>query len=273
VLLLREQSGAVQTPQRQTIIVTENSRPVRQLPAEQIAFFDTLMYRRMLKIDKGELLVQENQSAALHNDKLGVPRAFGIPVARGFEELVKMKTVEAAQQPAAESASFVRAQMTMMSVEMKTAHVTMRSLEESVIMQVAQRLGDAVRSGVNEIRLTLRPESLGEVRIKIEMEGDIVSAKIHVENQQVKHIIENNFQSLKNALSGHNLQTGSFQVNVGNDGSQEAWNAAVEGQKQGSEGPAVNAAGQGGDAAGEAPMTAGNETGRRYGTNTVEYYA
>ena len=42
-----------------------------------------------------------------------------------------------------------------------------------------------------------------------------LAARIQVENQQVKQIVESNLQLLKDALAEQNLQAGSFEVNVG----------------------------------------------------------
>ncbi len=157
------------------------------------------------------------------------------------------------------------------SVEMLPKMPVMpRTIEESVMLQVTQRLNTAVRNGMHEIRLVLRPDSLGDVRMTIQMEGDVVMARINVENQQVKQIIESNLQSLKNALEEQNLQAGAFDVNV-NQGSgrdtQEAGSSDRHTQI------ADNADEVTQDGVDGKTIEAGTETGRRYGSNTVEYFA
>jgi hypothetical protein len=146
-----------------------------------------------------------------------------------------------------------------------------RSMEESVVNQLAERLNTAVRSGTTEIRLTLRPESLGQVQLKIQMDGDIVMAKINVESQQVRQIIESNLQALRNALQEHNLQAGDFDVDVG-----DRWADRAEEEGTPARGAGPDASGGDGPEGeeGYGPMRAGHgETGRRYGTNTIEYFA
>ena len=110
------------------------------------------------------------------------------------------------------------------------------------------------------------------MRVKLTIDGDVVMGKIYVETQQVKHIIETNMQSLKDSLAQHNLQTGSFDVNVGG-GAREQLNdlprhviadagndsGALSGALENTEAPADN------------PI--GSETGRRFGSNTIEYFA
>ena len=87
-------------------------------------------------------------------------------------------------------------------------------MEQSVIDQLSTKIHTAIRSGITEVRVQLRPEALGDVTLKIRIEGDVVTARMQVESQPGKAIVENNFQSLKDSLAQHNLQAGSFEVNV-----------------------------------------------------------
>jgi flagellar hook-length control protein FliK len=132
----------------------------------------------------------------------------------------------------------------------------------------------AARSGVHEIRLQIRPESFGEVKINIRVQGDVVFAKISVESQQIKHIVESNMQLLKDSLSQQHLQAGSLDVNVGHqgtpdpEGDREIYNAGGL--------PQFSGDGEGSEAVEDttvAMMATGDETGRRFGDNTVEYFA
>ena len=117
----------------------------------------------------------------------------------------------------------------------------------------------------------LRPEALGEVRLKIQVEGDIVMARITVENQQVKQIVESNLNSLKNALTEHNLQTGSFSVDVGGSDSDPYEQAQAGTAGAHAEDTDDHATQETMERIGTGPET--GETGRRFGSNTVEYFA
>jgi Flagellar hook-length control protein len=146
-----------------------------------------------------------------------------------------------------------------------------RTIEESVMNQLTDKVQTALKTGVTEIRLLLRPESLGEMRVKLTMDGDVVMGKIYVESQQVKHIVESNLQTLKDCLAQHNLQTGSFDVNVGGGAREQLQEMAAMSLQNGTEkrndltenpeNPTANK-----------DVSAGQETGRRFGTNTIEYF-
>lgn len=158
-------------------------------------------------------------------------------------------------------------QLSEFSVKLPTNGV--KTLEESVMLQVTQRMNQAVRSGIYEIRLALRPETLGDMRITIHLEGDVVMARINVENQQVKQIIESNLQHLKDSLEEQNLHAGSFDVNVshhqekqeGTNDSEASGNLSHDGS-----GEQKNKLDQDGS-------QWGRDTGRRYGLNSFEYLA
>lgn len=135
------------------------------------------------------------------------------------------------------------------------------------MFQVTQRLSSAVKNGIHEIRLVLKPESLGDMRMTIQIEGDVVMAKINVESQQVKQIVENNLQALKDALEEQNLQAGAFDVNV-NQGNSENDESSSESGSHNAEtmGPEE-------EGAFSSNLTVGTETGRRFGSNSIEFFA
>jgi flagellar hook-length control protein FliK len=103
----------------------------------------------------------------------------------------------------------------------------------------------------------------------IQMDGDVVMARITVENQQVKQIIESNLQALRDSLEEQNLQAGAFDVNV-NQGSQ---NEERESLASGRDVRGVNNTDELGNEPSADHLTAGTETGRRFGSNTIEYFA
>jgi flagellar hook-length control protein FliK len=145
-----------------------------------------------------------------------------------------------------------------------------KTIEESVMDQLTDKVQSALKTGVTEIRLLLRPESLGEMRVKLTVDGDVVMGKIYVENQQVKHIVEANMQSLKDSLAQHNLQAGAFDVNVGG-GSREDMRETARSMAQNTTSK-VGALSENTEPDKSSASASGLETGRRFGTNTVEYF-
>lgn len=145
-----------------------------------------------------------------------------------------------------------------------------RLFESQVMQQVNSRVTSAVKDGLHVINIKLRPEHLGDVSIKLQVEGDVVTAKINVENQQVKQIIENNFQNLRDSLEEQNLYAGSLDVNVGSDGSTEFKEFA---QEFGIESKGLHADEVYDDELFVEEEGVGVDTGRRFGTNSFEYSA
>ena len=229
--------------------------------------FDAKTLRTMLKIDATHY---ENKAAAGGAEKLNLSdmtktlfaKNLGAP-GENREEKVNPLASDAGISGGAASTLFKPSD---------AAALAGKSLEESVITQLTDKVSAAVKTGVTEIRLLLRPESLGEMRVKLTLDGDVVMAKIYVENQQVKHIIETNMQSLKDSLAQHNLQTGSFDVNVGSGSQDFDRQTALAGAATPTEGIPGRTEEENGLKPAET-IVAGRETGRKYGSNTVEYFA
>ncbi|NLG18297.1 MAG: hypothetical protein GX556_13270 [Fibrobacter sp.] len=244
-------------------VVSEN-RPV------SVTNIDTLTYRAMLKLEVKEKVSLENSEAAVSGgEKLNLNAALGPVVAR---DVAKVNS-EVEILPIAESIGKTLSGAKNSALFETKMTGNYKSIDESVMNQISQKMHSAVRAGASEVKIQLWPESLGEVKLRIRMDGDVVIAKIQVESQQVKQIVESNLQSLKDSLSEHNLQAGSFDVNVGSGwGRQpgEAGDSSFAKQHNVS-----------GSLSGEDLQTSletgtvaqtGQETGRRFGSNTVEFF-
>ena len=150
--------------------------------------------------------------------------------------------------------------------------------EESVVRQINENLSQAIKNGHHEVKVHLRPEALGDVQISIRMEGDIVAARIQVESQQVRQIVESNLQQLKDSLAEHNLTPGVFSVDVNTHSGQQnfANQFGTQGEESRHNSHTGNHSPQGNEnrAADEngAQKVRGIDTGRRYGDNTVEMF-
>nr|WP_244985902.1 flagellar hook-length control protein FliK [Anaerosalibacter bizertensis] len=69
----------------------------------------------------------------------------------------------------------------------------------------------------SEIRIKLKPEILGELLLKVEVEKGVVVAKAIVDNYRVKELIETNILQLKEGLEEQGLDIKTFQVQVGSN--------------------------------------------------------
>jgi flagellar hook-length control protein FliK len=266
--LLKENGGSQQQFQVQ---VTGTSATLPRNPTADLSSLDSSVMRGVLKIAP-ELAIQANTEAAETASKLELPQFKGQLAAKALEGLVK--AAEAEQVPMGDGVMRMPGAGAQVQDMKSTGHVT-RTPDESVINQIADRLHGAVRSGITEVRVQLRPESLGEVQMRIRMEGDVVVARIQVESQQVKQIVESNLQSLRDSLAQQNLTCGSFEVNVGNGWSQGMEQSFEQqtAQQNGAVNPAAVEPSHDDNAVAGLDMTHGRDTGKRYGSNTVEYFA
>lgn len=236
--------------------------------------FDTKTYRTLLKVDakdknvdtpgdrktdkKDELAGALNTDAAIIQDGRDGPELPDFSVAADVKQL-KITATPAVSQD-------------------KLSSALARMTDEPAVMeQISGKLTSVIRSGSNEVRIQLRPEALGEVSLRIKMEGDIVFAKIQVESQQVKEIVESNLQVLKDALASQNLASGTIDVSVGRDnGNAKGWDLQQHNQQQ--QNAAGSSAGENleendGERTRSEHLISRSDTGNRYGTNSIEYYA
>jgi flagellar hook-length control protein FliK len=69
----------------------------------------------------------------------------------------------------------------------------------------------------NEIRMTLRPETLGDIVLRVITQNGIVMAQFEAENQRVKEALESNFNLLRDALDEQGIKFSELSVSVRQD--------------------------------------------------------
>ena len=101
-----------------------------------------------------------------------------------------------------------------------------RVWQDKMVPEVVKHTGIIVRDGgEGEIRLILKPESLGNVRIRISINNNSVEGRIVVENNSVKELFDASLDNLKASLRQEGFQSASLEVSVGNQKTrQEAEN-------------------------------------------------
>ncbi len=95
---------------------------------------------------------------------------------------------------------------------------TLQHLREMAGSELTRAAGIILRDGGGEIKLTLKPESLGSVRIRMNLVDNAIEGRIIVDNAAVKHVFEGSLDSLMRALTAEGFQTASLQVSVGGQG-------------------------------------------------------
>lgn len=96
------------------------------------------------------------------------------------------------------------------AVSVKSAPVTAEVQEK---IQAGMKV--SLVQGGGEVKMKLNPESLGEVRIKLNVASGLVRAEIIVENPEVKRIIEADSGFLRDSLVSHGLTLDKCVVEVG----------------------------------------------------------
>jgi hypothetical protein len=92
-------------------------------------------------------------------------------------------------------------------------------LREMAGSELMRATGIILRDGGGEIRLVLKPESLGSIRIRMNLVDNAIEGRIIVENPAVKQVLDGSLDSLARALTAQGFQSASLEVAVGGQGS------------------------------------------------------
>ncbi|MCX5726300.1 MAG: flagellar hook-length control protein FliK, partial [Candidatus Saganbacteria bacterium] len=87
--------------------------------------------------------------------------------------------------------------------------------------EIIEKIKMMKAKGKLELEMTLNPEDLGRLRLKISIDRGIVSINF-LANQDVREILESNLPQLKKALEEASINIGNLNVGVASDGSSAA---------------------------------------------------
>lgn len=114
-----------------------------------------------------------------------------------------------------------------------------QNIPEQVLQQVKERLVQhEVKAGNQQITLTLSPDSLGELKMNLNLQGQKLSVEIITESRSVRDAIVQHTDALKESLARQNITMDSFDVTTGGKGSgnqgpnQNAWRELAKQQQQ-----------------------------------------
>jgi len=85
---------------------------------------------------------------------------------------------------------------------------------QSVIEQIVQSISLRNFGGSSQVRMQLQPEHLGDVSLKLTVNGNTISANIVAQNADVRDMLLANQQQLARTLSEAGLSLGNFSVDV-----------------------------------------------------------
>ncbi|MDF2550442.1 MAG: hypothetical protein K0S07_1509 [Chlamydiales bacterium] len=115
---------------------------------------------------------------------------------------------------------------------LKASETPLEKLRENVFKQVEIKLKVfAGQKGEMNIRLT--PPFLGQVRVKITLDGQNAQAHFVVENQSVKELLEQSFDSLKDSFKGQGIDLSHCEILTAGSGQESGQkNAHSSGENQ-----------------------------------------
>src|SRR3989339_386046 len=88
---------------------------------------------------------------------------------------------------------------------------------ENIMEQIFQKIRITTHGDRSEIKLSLNPPELGNVKIHFTEESDEIEAKIFVENAEVKAAIENNVHRLKESAAANGIEIHKLEVYIQNN--------------------------------------------------------
>ena len=95
--------------------------------------------------------------------------------------------------------------------------VLLKELQERMNNRIVKESGIILKdNNSGEIKLILKPESMGKVRIRLHMQDNHLTGKIFVDNPEARDIFERNMFGLEKAFSDRGFSMGSLDVSVGN---------------------------------------------------------
>src|SRR3989339_1200805 len=89
--------------------------------------------------------------------------------------------------------------------------------QENIMEQIFQKIRITTHGDKSEIKLSLNPPDLGNVKIHFTEESDEIEAKIFVENAEVKAAIENNVHRLKESAAANGIEIHKLEVYIQNN--------------------------------------------------------
>ncbi len=125
------------------------------------------------------------------------------------------------------------------SAKVVSAEPIRQDIPEQVMQQVKERLVQhEVKPGNQQITLTLSPDTLGELKMNLNLQGQRLSVEIVTESRAVRDAIVQHTDALKESLARQNITMESFDVTTGGKGAgnqgqnQNAWRELAKQQHQ-----------------------------------------
>jgi flagellar hook-length control protein FliK len=151
-------------------------------------------------------------TSALKTDTGGYQESSGVTIAKsGTESEQKIADMFLAPQRAVNGAG----EATAITETGETQHP--KDLRADTLNQIVDKAVFRLRNGQSEVRIDLKPDSLGHVRLQIVAENHQVTLRITAESHAAKNLIDSGIGQLKADLQAQGLRVDELEVSVANE--------------------------------------------------------
>lgn len=119
------------------------------------------------------------------------------------------------------------------SAEMKNIQRAVGAqLNETINKEIVKQAGIILKdNGKGEIKLVMKPESLGKVRIHLSLSDNNIAGRIIVDNNIVREIFESNLENLYKAFGSQGFENSGLEVSVQGKGGNSDGNNNKHGNR------------------------------------------
>lgn len=89
--------------------------------------------------------------------------------------------------------------------------------EKENVKELIRQAQVALKNGGGEIKMDLKPEGIGQVKLKVSVENGQVNVQMLTDNDASKRLLEKGFHELKASLAAEQLKVENLQVDIGRE--------------------------------------------------------
>jgi flagellar hook-length control protein FliK len=89
--------------------------------------------------------------------------------------------------------------------------------EQDNVKELIKQAQIMVKRGGGEMKMEMKPEGMGAIQLRVNVENGQVNVQMLTESESAKHLLEKGLSELKSNLAQHELKVQSLSVDVGND--------------------------------------------------------
>ena len=86
--------------------------------------------------------------------------------------------------------------------------------EQANVRELIRQAQLVLKKGGGEVKMDLKPEGMGQVRLKVSLDDGQVNVQMLTESDSAKRLLEKGLHELKADLAGHNLKVESMKVDI-----------------------------------------------------------